>query len=513
MKRKSRQTTLFAATTISTSQPSSADVGECPVCGKEYPVGFLSSHVSFHFDDASPVKQPRASSPHIKPQPASPLSPATNVSAFDVLRSAQKKLQDRLVVFRLDIVDHKILPVVCTNEVPFSEEHIQDAWTAEISMKQVTSQTSTVFPRCKLRLCTNVSPATHVLSTNVALIPAKANNAGTIAILKSMIQKAFRRRRAAEAGRLALYLCRISIDECLRRILIIMIEDGALHIGYPVIVWCMMAQSKGYLLPDVLLSACISIFVEAAHSSISDYPMSSVTSPDFSVDMTGSVKTLIHSVLFRAAYGGMAHDIVLLVDAANQCMQRYAEREEVNEKLSHKYLHSDYLGDLQHQPDLEQLLCLRMSPPDDSITLSQLFTELYNHLGANLTGSTTEGVFALLTLQLAASDLIIEGIDHIADRQLVPHIVSRLHQNAEFESWRNLQNVEDTPRVVEQCIGTFRSFVNVRREHRSLDTTEVSRRLQEKKFLSGLWRLICPMVKEYCSKRLADFAKSLRLRA
>ena len=43
---------------------------------------------------------------------------------------------------------------------------------------------------------------------------------------------------------------------------IIMLEDGVLHPGLPLLVWCMVAQSKGYALPTVLLALAVGVITE-----------------------------------------------------------------------------------------------------------------------------------------------------------------------------------------------------------------------------------------------------------
>jgi hypothetical protein len=56
----------------------------------------------------------------------------------------------------------------------------------------------------------------------------------------------------------------------LRRLPIICLEDGGLHPAFPVLVWCMLASSKGYLLPDYLLSVCVHIIAEVSECQYRD---------------------------------------------------------------------------------------------------------------------------------------------------------------------------------------------------------------------------------------------------
>ena len=64
-----------------------------------------------------------------------------------------------------------------------------------------------------------------------------------------MIQKAFRRRNVSSVIRIATFMLLRPIEtvsELIRRLLIIIIEDGILHRGFPIIAWLMCATSKGY---------------------------------------------------------------------------------------------------------------------------------------------------------------------------------------------------------------------------------------------------------------------------
>ena len=166
----------------------------------------------------------------------------------------------------------------------------------------------------------------------------------------------------------AYFYCQLFFN---RRLPIICLEDGYLHPSFPILVWCMIASSKGYLLPDYLLSVCVHMIAEvseskyldsctgddecaqsnrensdmadnksitaaatttATHDSINITP-SSPTLPSSQVSdsnrtaikKTGklieydvrqqsesSSRTLIISIMLRAAFGGMAGDVIML---------------------------------------------------------------------------------------------------------------------------------------------------------------------------------------------------------
>ena len=67
----------------------------------------------------------------------------------------------------------------------------------------------------------------------------------SVPVLKSMLQKSIRRRRPLPAVRVAMELLDKSCGEILRRLPIVMLEDSTLHPDLPLVVWMMVAHSKG----------------------------------------------------------------------------------------------------------------------------------------------------------------------------------------------------------------------------------------------------------------------------
>lgn len=152
----------------------------------------------------------------------------------------------------------------------------------------------------------------------------------------------------------------------LRRLPIICLEDGGLHPAFPVLVWCMLASSKGYLLPDYLLSVCVRIIAEvsecqyrdslyieidfipptapttsnAPYGTEVDSPSRSSSTPagstpvkisshthnassphkrilrrkerDIREEAPSSCRTLVLSIMLRGAFGGLEGDVTML---------------------------------------------------------------------------------------------------------------------------------------------------------------------------------------------------------
>ena len=74
--------------------------------------------------------------------------------------------------------------------------------------------------------------------------------------------------RTRIAARIASELFRLSPTEILRRLPIICIEDAALHPAFPVLVWLMLADSKGFTLPEWLTQIVVLNITEVLNTLI-----------------------------------------------------------------------------------------------------------------------------------------------------------------------------------------------------------------------------------------------------
>ena len=130
-----------------------------------------------------------------------------------------------------------------------------------------------------LTVTTNIPPSRTSSVTNTATTTTSTHSsrreyiktASSLTLFKSMVQKAFRRRRVSPSIMLCAQLLQEHPEECLRRLPIILVEDGTLHAGLPVLVWLMIALTKGYTPPDALLATCLQIFAEAADCPVKDH--------------------------------------------------------------------------------------------------------------------------------------------------------------------------------------------------------------------------------------------------
>lgn len=144
----------------------------------------------------------------------------------------------------------------------------------------------------------------------------------SVPVLKSMLQKAIRRKRPLPAVRVAMELLDKAPAELLRRLPIIALEDSSLHPNLPLLVWLMMAHSKDFHIPLALGRALLQIVFEIAACPNQDALPETIGNLDDTTTNNNllSLSTLtditLWSLVARAAYGGMKGDVVML--------QRYA---------------------------------------------------------------------------------------------------------------------------------------------------------------------------------------------
>lgn len=179
----------------------------------------------------------------------------------------------------------------------------------------------------------------------------------SVSQLKSCLQKSIRRRAPFPAVRVAMELADRSWAELIRRLPIIVLEDSTLHPDFGLLVWLMVAESKGYCPCMSLVKRVMQIVFEVASCARQD-----ATSRDDYIDKSANdklpsylslksptahllfnnqpndnlCKMLIRSILLRAEYGGMKCDVEMLHSFAITWLKRFQS----------KLVHADALGDL-----------------------------------------------------------------------------------------------------------------------------------------------------------------------
>lgn len=566
----------------------------CPFCQTSLPSSFLDLHLSLH---DSPSKNssmadqsPSSPSPSPSPSPADP-----SLSPLRLLLSEGRRVRDLHLYFLLELSEEqKILPQIYFSQ-EFHEKYSLEtfSWSAaEVKLKnfdgylpEIGSSGVPLSRKCLLTLVTNIPPRIPCQDQREATSsgegdgghgrPCDGSSSSTnrdgldpyeISILKSMIQKAFRRGLALEGAHISFQLLIHSPEEFLRRLPIILIEDGLLHWSYPILIWMMIALSKGYHPPLPLLVICLHVYIEGALGKYQDiicgipleetkpslphpHPhLASITDIELSAQ-----RTLICSVLLRASYGGMEGDMKMLRHSVAQWATRFRLLSSSTTHLlvsqppvspqHHLYLHQQYFSSLTQYfhfflPDLTQDI--------NSCSLSAI-EEFIQHslplLSSPTLSSHTESFLSCHLLFDSTHHLISEGIDFHCDSQMIPSLVRLLNTSPDlheaYQKWfeKERSGTDRSPKLqldsqqnyIKATIWLFRSSINVRRaavwsdlipdtDERMKNIFDHEMRvwrqekeatLNEKAKFSGLWRILCPLVNEYSQKKLRHLRERL----
>ncbi|ORZ31557.1 hypothetical protein BCR44DRAFT_1264598 [Catenaria anguillulae PL171] len=145
--------------------------------------------------------------------------------------------------------------------------------------------------------------------------------------LKSHLQKCIRRRLVDQSVSTALALINVNYNEFIRRIPIIAVEDARVFgAAYPVLVWLMLAASKGYTpLPQSLVPDVLGAVAQIAASNVQDKGWmhcpkgqrgNEVTVVLNSIEVAEGLprwaRDILWSIRCRREFGGMAGDIKML---------------------------------------------------------------------------------------------------------------------------------------------------------------------------------------------------------
>jgi hypothetical protein len=346
------------------------------------------------------------------------------------------------------------------------------------------------------------------------------HNSSLVGLFKSMIQKGFRRGCAKECAVLGAQLLYEHPEECLRRLPIILIEDGTFHAGFPILVWLMVAMSKGFEPPDFLLATCIQIFTEGASCNVRDHAYSShrhqedmIDDDDIIFNVTNNDKhtadkancnsdvaysfdhlkqlpacgTLIGCIFLRMAYGGMPGDMRMLYSHAIAWTRRFtANRLETHPTrsvgsevrqlpLDFGYLHDTYTSELNTLGWGRILLSVSSMELVPLKTFSPLVladkkdldsTELMWILSYTQKSlkrcENVKGFYESSPIMLN-NHMISEGVDFHCDSKLIDFLLQKLqHDKSEkFMKWKQTSGT-DIAGALKTTIWQFRSGVNYR---------------------------------------------------
>ncbi|QKF94176.1 hypothetical protein QKU48_gp0718 [Fadolivirus algeromassiliense] len=220
----------------------------------------------------------------------------------------------------------------------FDSNTMESKWLNK-KPKDTTFNTIVKWNEMSILLCTNLKEHDYLLPVETVY------NMNHITYLKSNLQKCIRRKLNDKAIKTAHHLIKLNINEFLRRISIIIIEDVILHQSYSTIVWLMAATSSKktifkpnkYIIDWLLgLVNTLCDINECDHIDIDNTKYDITKFDDYD---------LLYSLQFRIEYGGMNGDIVMLNYITGVWFDRFRNNKNCNTSEIHQ-IDSDTVIDL-----------------------------------------------------------------------------------------------------------------------------------------------------------------------
>lgn len=164
--------------------------------------------------------------------------------------------------------------------------------------------------------------------TMLPIHPLHDNNVNLthLSLVKSNLQKAIRRQLKQNALETARLFMKMDINQFIRRLFIIMLEDVMIHESMPVLVWLTAAVSRGFPINIKIESWLLSIVNYLCEEKRETYH-SCFISNDASIWCTvekdkqyfkeiqgNEYVNILQSLLFRKSYGGMHGDLAMIMN-------------------------------------------------------------------------------------------------------------------------------------------------------------------------------------------------------
>lgn len=334
-----------------TSTDSSSRFERCPLCAKNVAKMLLESHVGTCI-----IRERRedgdSDAEVAEKQPATKPKPATN--AFASMMAAQRERErERIFLLTYDAARSRWDVSLSLGKSIKAESSAK--WASQVVVKEKLASGTTCSTT--LKLMTDVASDDGPDQENAlreALRDAKeyaevrASRASAdgeqlkFSVIKSALQKNIRRGRAAAASRVAMHMCLDpqALIECVRRLVIISLEDAILHPDVVLLTWLMCATSKGFEPTDALRAAVARIAGEMAAIRIKDSVSYGVAGDsasgvlalnDVEAALPAAEATVVQALMIRAHFGGMPGDVAMLHGFSHVWFNRFKQTAKSND--------------------------------------------------------------------------------------------------------------------------------------------------------------------------------------
>ena len=207
----------------------------------------------------------------------------------------------------------------------FDAKKMETKWLHQ-QLNHIRFSTIIKWNKKQITLCTNMS------QNHDYQIPTETKyNSKHITFLKSNLQKCIRRGLAEKAVKTAYHMIKINLNEFLRRISIIILEDITLHQAYSTVVWLTAATSskKNIFKPNKYIIDWLLGFVNLL-CHIEDYDNAGKNNKTYDLIELND-NDLLYSLQFRRSYGGMSCDMKMLDYFTDLWFKRFSNNEKCDE--------------------------------------------------------------------------------------------------------------------------------------------------------------------------------------
>ena len=164
----------------------------------------------------------------------------------------------------------------------------------------------------------NICKKKYILSGNIAddfidYSPEVAFAYTKVPYLLSHLQKSIRRMDSVKAVKTAKHLIDLDSISFIRRLPIIMLEDVAFHESFLVIIWLMIAISKGYKLKVEIIKWLLGVVYYLSNEEYKEKYLKEDIIYEWDEDATSdNVNIILNTLRFRKEYGGMKGDMSMI---------------------------------------------------------------------------------------------------------------------------------------------------------------------------------------------------------
>ena len=163
-----------------------------------------------------------------------------------------------------------------------------------------------------------------------------------VPLLKSHLQKCIRRQLTNKAIQTAWHLIKMDFNSFIRRLPIIMLEDVRLHYSISLLIWLMVATSKGYCPTQTQIEWVLGVVSYLCSENQYDCFKENYENIKNTSMMIKKIETLkgliptqrdlLYSLLLRLSYGGMKGDMNMIYGFVESWTQKFINGDDIDNK-------------------------------------------------------------------------------------------------------------------------------------------------------------------------------------